>query len=282
MKKVFITFLLFLGTASFYFAWKNLQLVTDNSRLQAELQAAYAQAEQLQADLKLGRSALELSEEERRRSEANYLETHNQLRELRAVEADAQEAALAEESESTYELPPLVIPGDVRETASLAGQLKNASYEFGKKYPDGPPPTDSPEYYEFVKEFDILMAELTPLMLGMGALGDTAQMDAPTRAAWFTEMYSSSLGLESSQSIALEQVILAANQQVDEYNLQGHQKPELEEDRASWHDKRRELSTETWSKMEPHISPEQQKIFKEMFGPDYLYDFTFAIPTGGG
>ena len=174
-----------------------------------------------------------------------------------------------------------MIPSNVRETASLAGQLKNAAYEFGKKYPDGPPPTDSPEYYEYVKEFDILMAEFTPLMLGMGALGDTAQMDAPTRAVWFTEMYSSSLGLEPSQSIALEQVILAANQQIDEYHLRGHQKPELEEDRASWHDKRRELSTDTWSKMEPHISPEQQKIFKEMFGPDYLYEIKFGIATGG-
>ena len=274
MKKAFIICVLFLGAASFYLAWKNLQLVTENSRLQSKLTAAHAQVEQLQADLKRSRSALELSD-------ANYLETHNQLRELQAVEAGVQEAALAEESESTYELPPLVIPSNVRETASLAGQLKNAAYEFGKKYPDGPPPTDSPEYYEYVKEFDILMAEFTPLMLGMGALGDTAQMDAPTRAVWFTEMYSSSLGLEPSQSIALEQVILAANQQIDEYHLRGHQKPELEEDRASWHDKRRELSTDTWSKMEPHISPEQQKIFKEMFGPDYLYEIKFGIATGG-
>ncbi len=280
MKNSVILFSLLLCAGGFYLTWKNQQLIADQAKLQAELSAALEELKAERLAHERSRDRLVAVEEEVLRLRSNYLEAERQLRALEATENLADAEHPAGDAELEYELPPLVIPANLRESAALLGSAKIAFYEFGQKYPDGPPAMDSPDYIEYAKEFDILMAELTPVMLGMQGMGDPAEMDASSRAAFFTEMYSSSLGLESSQSESLEQILSAAHQQVIELKLREQDIPDLEESRASWQQRREELSAETWEQMKRHIPTEQQAMFQELYGPDYLYGLQFSIGVG--
>ena len=280
MKKIVIIVSLLLCAGGLYLTWKNQQLIADQAKLQAELSAALAELKAEQLAHELSRNRLAAVEDEVLRLRSNYLEAEKQLRALEATEDLADAEHPADDAELEYELPPLVIPASLRESAALMGSAKIAFYEFGQRYPDGPPAMDSPVYIEYVKEFDLLMAELTPVMLGMQGMGDPAEMDASSRAAFFTEMYASSLGLESSQSQSLEQILSAAHQQVIELKLREQDIPELEENRASWQDRRKELSAGTWEQMKQHMPVEQQAMFQELYGPDYLYVLQFSFGAG--
>ena len=279
MKKTLIIVSLLLCAGGFYLSWKNQQLIADQAKLQAELSAALAEFKAEQLAHELSRNRLAAVEDEVLRLRSSYLEAEKQLRALETTENLADAEHPAGDAELEYELPPLVIPASVRESAALMGSAQMAFYEFGQKYPDGPPAMDSPDYIEYAKEFDILMAELTPVMLGMQGMGDPAEMDASSRAAFFTEMYSSSLGLESSQSASLEQILSVAHQQVIDLKLRGQDIPDLES-QASWHERRKELSAETWEQMKRHIPTEQHAMFQELYGQDYLYVLTIYMGVG--
>lgn len=271
-RSLIIVSLVLVCVAALYLVYRNQQLSTDRVRLEAELLLA-------QTQLEAERLALELCRERLRAEEATSRDLRRSALEMEQAKASqlAEAEGTVGEDALVHTLPPLVIPANLRESAALMGRAKIAFYEFGLRYPEGPPSMDSPEYIAYAEEFDVLMAELTPMILGMQGMGDPGEMDANSRAAFFTEVYRTSLGLDTVQSGALEQVLADAHQQVIELELRENDIPDLEENRAAWQEQRNELSEATWEQMKLHIPAEQHAVFEELYGPEYLYSMHFSL-----
>lgn len=243
--------------------------------VKADLQQAVAERDRLQQELDLALEALARLREEL---------TAKDLQLLEALAQAAIEPEPAEESKG-YELPPLVVPENLRQLASSAGLAKLRFYEFSQKYPDGPPPLDSPEYPEYVKEFDIVMAELTPMALAAQELGvrSDSDMDAETRAAFSTEMYASSLGLNEGQAKPLQDILLGAHQEILDQGLNHTARPL--DDKAkldAWNQARYDHAHHTWQQMENVLNKEQQELFLKMYGGNFLYQLSFSLPDRKG
>lgn len=161
------------------------------------------------------------------------------------------------------------------ELASSMGDTRRRAIEFAMKWPDGIPAEGTPEreVYDAEKQAAARDMANTLKWLGDGRLGAIAA--DPQKLARFQSMQlSGALGLSDDELRAAETIIRRRYTEAFEQGLNSGAKPVGPSD--EWNETRRTFSQEAAREIGDALPAEKQKLFKRVFGGDFLWSMSFG------